>query len=187
MKTGITGESIIKVNAEILGRKKTLFTKYLGKGPAIQSIPPMENYPEKIKVIDISEYNMNKFIEDFNKLAGENEKYKNMKLKLKEKPYLTIDGEDVEISEFILSTYAHYVYLTIRIYGEDGFKTLRINNYGDKIKIYYIQHTNKQKLTQHATHLPLEKIAYRNNKLTIKYYNTRRRKISETKITYQNK
>lgn len=177
---------ILKVDTEIEGSRKTLYTRYKGYGPAIQSIPPMNRYPRKINILNISVYNLEDFIRDFNQLARQYKEYENIKLELDDKLYLVIDGERIEAREYLYSTYAYYTYLLLRIHGRNNFKTLRIHNYGDAIKIYYIQHTKKHKLTDHAAYMPLKRIAYGAGKILIIYFNPRRNKLSKTYLVMNN-
>jgi len=88
----------------------------------------------------------------------------------------------VEIKDPVFSTYSYYVYLLFRIISGNEFKTLRINNYGDRLVIYYIRHSKKQKLTDHSSYFPLEGISLEEDHLIIEYYNTQKKKISRVKL-----
>ena len=178
---GINKETILRIEAETSSGKQILYGRYRGKGPHIQSLPPTKQYPNKITIKKIQPYNLKKFTEEFNKLARG--KYGNLKLHHEdEKLYLEVDGHKLPIQEYSLSTYAHYTHLTIRIYGINGFKTLRIHNYGNNIKIYYLQQTKKQKLTDHAPYLPTTKITHTGNQLITKYHDPRRKRTYTTTL-----
>ncbi len=182
---GINRETILRIEAETGKGKVILYGRYRGKGPHIQSLPPTKQYPNKITIKKIQPYNLKKFTEEFNKLAKE--KYGNLKLHHEdEKLYLEVDGHKLPIQEYSLSTYAHYTHLTIRIYGINGFKTLRIHNYGNNIKIYYLQQTKKQKLTDHAPYLPTTKITHTGNQLITKYHDPRRKRTYTTTLKLKN-
>ena len=177
----ILGESIVELTVEYNGLHRKLYTRYKGSGPLIQSLPPAEKYPEKIYLHNIREYRISDFIRDYNEMREKYREYRNIRLKYrKDRIYIIIDDHETEVGEYLYSAYAYYTYLLLRIYGRNGFKTLRIHNYGDKIEIYYIQHSKKQKLTAHAAYMPLKRIAYAAGTITIQYYDPRKKKISTT-------
>ena len=183
----ILGESIVELTVEYNGVERRLYTRYKGSGPLIQSLPPAEKYPEKIYLHNIREYRLSDFIRDYNEMREKYREYRNIRLGYRgDKLYIIIDGYRIEVDEYLYSAYAYYTYLLLRIYGRNGFKTLRIHNYGDKIKIYYLQHSKRQKLTDHVAYMPLKRIAYAAGTITIQYYDPRKKKISTTYLIISN-